>query len=490
MQSEYKAYESLLEQYQFILDASPAMLWTAEADGRLNYVNAYMTSYTGLTAEQLLGEGWYKVIHSEDEEKARQVWQKTLEEKVANCTELRFKRADGSYLWHLRSVIPYQDKQGNLLKWVGVNTDIHQQKLKEEALLENELLRQLGLKLQSEKDFSQSLLENSSDGILAFDSSGRITAWNRIMESFSGKSKESVLGKDIFQLTSLNKKQDRQVVEAIKRALQGEQILFYELDGPFGAAGSYYELSLVPLPREGHTERGVLGIVRNIWERKKKEKKQIEAQLGSQQDILSAILHSQEQERERIAEALHNGVGQILFAIKLNLQTYLSGGREKELLLRVINQVSEAISQSKIISADLAPIILRDFGLVEALKDWIQKVSTADLQINLQYLGLEQKLENALELTIFRMVQALLGMVLQEGQASVVEVLLVRKVHSLTIIVEDNGSGCDKEELLERVSNTGLKSVLDRTALLNGKVSVECNPGKGTLITIYVPLNK
>ena len=106
-----------------------------------------------MDAKQLLGEGWLAVVHPEDRERVLQEWQRALKEQTSSRIQLRFRRADGQYLWYTRSVIPYQDGQGNLLKWVGINSDIQEQKLKEMALQENELLKQTQQKLLAEKDF-------------------------------------------------------------------------------------------------------------------------------------------------------------------------------------------------------------------------------------------------------------------------------------------------------------------------------------------------
>ena len=158
--------EQWLGQYRFILDHTPAMLWTATPDGQLDYVNEWMVHFTGRAARQLLGEGWLDVIHPDDRERVRREWQRALRERVPSRIELRFRRADGAYRWYQRTVTPYHDGQGDLVRWVGINTDIEEEKGKEAAQRENELLRQTQLRLEAEKEFSGRLLENSTDGLL------------------------------------------------------------------------------------------------------------------------------------------------------------------------------------------------------------------------------------------------------------------------------------------------------------------------------------
>ncbi len=106
------------------------------------------------------------------------------------------------YQWHLRKVIPHLNAQGNLVKWVGVNTDIQEQKLKEAALRENQELRQTQHRLEAEKEFSERLLENSTDGILSLDAQGNVTVWNKTLEDLSGRRKADVLGKPVARCFS------------------------------------------------------------------------------------------------------------------------------------------------------------------------------------------------------------------------------------------------------------------------------------------------
>jgi PAS domain-containing protein len=238
--------------------------------------------------------------------------------------------------------------------WVGFNTDIQDQKLKETALRDNEVLRQTQRRLEAEKEFSQTLLENSIDGIMALDAEGNVTAWNKTLEDLSGRRKAEVLGKPVGQVlfpaetavagkaTSVSQApQEKNILAGtLQRALQGDPVTLLEQDNPFAVTEGLYEIILKPLPKEGSRVTGVLGIVR---------------------EVLSAVVHTQEEERQRIAESLHNGLGQLLFATRLALQAYFArvreaGTAETQALDKVYPLIKEAIIQSKVISADLAPL--------------------------------------------------------------------------------------------------------------------------------------
>lgn len=112
-----------------LADAVPQIVWTANPDGWLDYYNQHWITYTGLSIEQTQGWGWEVVLHPDDLQKCIDAWTKAYMTGVPYEIEYRFKRAsDGSYRWHLGRALPVRDSQGNVVKWFGTCTDIHDQK--------------------------------------------------------------------------------------------------------------------------------------------------------------------------------------------------------------------------------------------------------------------------------------------------------------------------------------------------------------------------
>jgi two-component system sensor histidine kinase VicK len=107
------------------------MIWTAEPDGRKNFFNKYFIDYSGLSFEQLKDNNWQEIIHPEDLEKELQQWEHTLITGEDFNFEKRLRRHDGVYRWLLCHGIPQKDTEGNITGWIGTNTDIHDQKIKE-----------------------------------------------------------------------------------------------------------------------------------------------------------------------------------------------------------------------------------------------------------------------------------------------------------------------------------------------------------------------
>jgi len=131
--SERKQAEETLRQseenYRFLADTIPEMVWTKDAEGKTTYVNQRWQEYTGLSLEETAGYGWRKVLHPDDLEISAQLWTEALQNGTPYEAEHRYLRAaDGTYRWHLVRGLPIKDDQGRVVKWFGTCTDIHQQK--------------------------------------------------------------------------------------------------------------------------------------------------------------------------------------------------------------------------------------------------------------------------------------------------------------------------------------------------------------------------
>jgi PAS domain S-box-containing protein len=124
------------ERYRSLADAMPQIVWTARADGYLDYYNRRWFEYTGFTEEESLAEeGWKGVLHPDDVERCRARWYASVRTGDEYKIEYRFKRAsDGAYRWHLGRALPMRDDVGQIVKWFGTSTDIDDQKRAEEAL--------------------------------------------------------------------------------------------------------------------------------------------------------------------------------------------------------------------------------------------------------------------------------------------------------------------------------------------------------------------
>ena len=128
--------DEVTERNQFIMQSLPMMVWTTRPDGSADSFNARWTGFTGRALADTLGWGWAEDLHPDDLPRTTLLWQSARDQGVAYQAEYRMRRHDGSYRWHLASGVPRLGADGQIQMWVGCNTDIHEQKLMVEELLE------------------------------------------------------------------------------------------------------------------------------------------------------------------------------------------------------------------------------------------------------------------------------------------------------------------------------------------------------------------
>src|ERR1700722_16642518 len=117
-----------------VVDTIPAIVWSTLPDGSNTYVNKRFVEYSGSSREHMAGSGWKALIHPDDLERHADKWMEAVATGKPLENEVRSRRSDGQYRWQLDRGVPLRDKDGNIVKWYGVTTDIEDRKRAEEAL--------------------------------------------------------------------------------------------------------------------------------------------------------------------------------------------------------------------------------------------------------------------------------------------------------------------------------------------------------------------
>jgi PAS domain S-box-containing protein len=112
------------EQYHSLTDLVPGVVWTARADGWIEFANQFWFEYTGMTLEQTQGSGWTAAIHPDDLERVSRVWTRGLETGELVEIDYRLKRADGIYCRFLARGKAVRDREGRIVKWFGLLTEL------------------------------------------------------------------------------------------------------------------------------------------------------------------------------------------------------------------------------------------------------------------------------------------------------------------------------------------------------------------------------
>jgi PAS domain S-box-containing protein len=174
--------EASEQRFRALLESIPAMAWTAGPDGDINYYNSQWYAYTGQAEAEARGAGWTRVTHPDDAAASLPVWQQALATATLYQVECRYRRAsDGAMRWHLTRAVPQKDAAGNVLQWVGTCTDIHEQKLYAEQLLERET-------------YFRQMTDNLPVAVWVTRPDGACTFLNRTWYDYTGQTEAEALG--------------------------------------------------------------------------------------------------------------------------------------------------------------------------------------------------------------------------------------------------------------------------------------------------------
>ena len=140
-----KALRESEERFRGLIEALPQQVWTAQPDGSLDYVNQRILDYFGLTSEQMLGWGWKERLHPDDLPLCLERWAKARETNTPYEIEFRLRRReDDSYRWHLGRALPIFNQEGQVVKWIGTNTDIMEFKQLEARIQQTQKMEAIG----------------------------------------------------------------------------------------------------------------------------------------------------------------------------------------------------------------------------------------------------------------------------------------------------------------------------------------------------------
>jgi signal transduction histidine kinase len=209
-----------------------------------------------------------------------------------------------------------------------------------------------------------------------------------------------------------------------------------------------------------------------------------------QTDLLNAIFETQESERRRLAEDLHDSVGQVLSAIKLNLHRVdklSENGIPVSLLSDTRKLTDECIQEIRNIIHNVLPPVLTDFGLMDALQALCNKIGqTTDIKITFTNSLADERFAPEIELTFYRIAQELFGNAVKHSGAGAIQLILNKQEGWLVMSFADNGKGFDPQNVRH---GFGLKNLESRAQFINGRIHTYTKPQNGTRTTLKVRLS-
>ncbi len=235
-----------------------------------------------------------------------------------------------------------------------------------------------------------------------------------------------------------------------------------------------------------------------VWIQKSRLRKKQQLEL-QQKDIefkqlqLSAVIDSQEKERRRFASDLHDGFGQLISILKLNVESVRKqDDREKRhsIYEKSVDILNEMYGELKSICFNLMPQSLVKFGLEPSLKEFANKINaTEKMSVDVIVFDLAERLSELQEISLYRIVQEWVNNILKYSDATQVTIQITKDQREITLTVEDNGIGFELSKLTEGKGN-GWKNIRSRANLIKGDLEIDSTPGKrGNMLILNIPVD-
>jgi PAS domain S-box-containing protein len=439
-------------------------------------VNDTMCSITGYSRDELIGQNSRLLfLTQEDYESVGREKNRMTAERLPKSILARLKRKDGRIIDVLLNAVPLD--AADLSQGVTFTVlDITERKGAEEALRESE-------------ERYRELFENAKDAIYVHDLSGRYTSVNRAAEQLSGFTREEILGKHFSNFVS--PRHLKHVRVNLCRKLDEENETIYDVD-LVTRTGQRVPVEVSSrLVYENGVAVGVQGVARDITDRKRAQEA---LRIYSQR-----LIQAQEAEREKIARELHDQIGQILTAVRINLQSIQRSYGTDENISRFdesIGIVDEALGRVRELSIELRPSLLDDLGLTAALRWYVDRFAQRTGIIAEMLNGFEEgggRLPGELETVCFRIAQEALTNVARHAQAGSVSVQLERSRDRMLLTIIDDGVGFDIDKLKKSAlaaTALGLRGMEERALAVGGYIKIDSGLERGTQIRATFPLKR
>jgi signal transduction histidine kinase len=207
----------------------------------------------------------------------------------------------------------------------------------------------------------------------------------------------------------------------------------------------------------------------------------------------NAALEAEISERKRIGQELHDSLGHLLSLAGLNASVLrtrkdISDEKRKDILESMSKTIDEAFDEVRHISHNLAPSLLSEQGLTGALKNIADRVNQSSrLSMSFDTFGLNEKLDTLVENTLYRTIQEIVNNTIKHARASRLFIQVTQGTDEISLMAEDDGTGFDMAQVNKNTSR-GLEHLKSRIDNLNGTLDIDSAPGRGTIISIFIPI--
>ncbi len=437
----------------------PKIALVMDQTGQVTFVTGNVESVLGYRADELYDDGWYRVA-AEDPltERARMMRIASGEEVTDKPVERRVIRKDGTTGWLLWFEVR---APGGIVICVG--HDETEQRLARQAVEQSE-------------DRYRRLFDENPTPLLILDLEGNaILSVNRAAVEMYGYSREDFArlrfsdllvgtGDHLPAGLQQHKKKDESVVDV--------QCTYQDV----GWGQTQTKLALI------------LDVSQQV------RAQEAEFELQKQKIRIAAMVEAVEEERRRISKEMHDSVGQMLSAVKRDLELFQKsvGRTHAQRMESIQNLIQTAIHETRQIAYNLMPAALEHLGLLYAVESLCEQVRRhTGLKIHFKTHEWNRRWPPSLELAFFRIIQETLTNVVKHAHATEVQVQMIGYPDKLMVLIEDNGVGFQKtEDKRVAAPAMGLVSLRERAAMHGGVVHIDSQKGRGTSVIVEIPVGE
>lgn len=208
---------------------------------------------------------------------------------------------------------------------------------------------------------------------------------------------------------------------------------------------------------------------------------------------INAVIESQEQERKRFAADLHDGMGQLISALQLNISSLRQQGsfEKRDQIFESSEQLLDEVhDEIRNIAFNLMPPVLVKEGLVPAVSELVRKINkSGQIKAELSVFDVTGRLQQVIEISLYRVVQEMLSNIIKYSHASEVTISFTGYEHELVLTIDDNGDGYDLRAFQEAKEGNGWRNVNSRINLIKGSIEIDTQQGrKNSTVIITIPL--
>ncbi len=423
---------------------------------------------------------WKSMIHPEDRDRTIAQFDAAVAGGTGYQTQYRVLWEDGvTVRWLESSVTILRDESGRAVRSIGLDRDITEHKTAEIALRESE--ERFRLLVEGAREYA----------IFMLDPKGRIETWNAGAQRLIGYTGEEIIGRHFSQFYTpedVEAGHPQRVLESAKREGQ------YKEEGWRVRKDGTRFLANVVITAVHDTEgrlRGFAKITRDVTEQRANEQA-LQTSREALRNFAASLDANIEDERGRIAHALHDELGQNLAVMRMYLSALQRQKSGDPRVVEAVSRLEEIVANTgtaiRRIMTDLRPLVLDNFGITAAAEALIQDyVTSTSLEVDLDVSGEFDDLSAQHTTVLYRMLQECFTNVVKHAFASQVLVHLQRHDDAVVLSVSDDGLGLSQDQQA-KAGSYGLFGMQERAVHYGGRLDIDSAPCTGTTLTLWLPL--